>query len=173
MSTQTTRVVPAFINIFTNATDAVKVVAGFTLTAVGAQQVDTTVACTDLFGSLTFININAACALFIEVVSSTTVNRVPLAGVGADRVDTDLTSVAWTSLADTFIDIDTVSEGVLDESSPTLYLGEATEGALRVLAFKLRPAVMDTSLTLINIFAVVVVSELIASSTADLSLATE
>ncbi len=48
---------------------------------------------------------NTACALFIEVVSSTTVNRVSLADVGANCVDTDLPSVAWARLANTFIDI--------------------------------------------------------------------
>lgn len=46
-----------------------------------------------------------ACAVVIEVISSTTVDRVPLADVGANRVDTDLTSVAWACLANAFIDI--------------------------------------------------------------------
>lgn len=42
MSTQTARVVPAFINILTGPADAVEDVAGLTLAAVGAYQVDTT-----------------------------------------------------------------------------------------------------------------------------------
>lgn len=42
---------------FTNATDAVEVVARLTLTAVGANQVDTTVTRTHLLRSLTLVNI--------------------------------------------------------------------------------------------------------------------
>lgn len=41
----------------TNSSDAVEDVASLTLTAVGAQQVDTTMTSTDLFRALTFINI--------------------------------------------------------------------------------------------------------------------
>lgn len=41
----------------TNPTDAVEDVASLTLTAVGAQQVDTTMPFTDLFRALTLINI--------------------------------------------------------------------------------------------------------------------
>lgn len=173
MSTQAARVVPAFVNIFTNPTDAVEDVASFTLAAVGAHQVDTPMTCTDRLGALTLININTACALIIQVVSSPTVNRVPLTHVGANCVDTDMPSVAWACLANTFVDINAASKGVLDKASPTLHLGETTERPLSVLALKLRATVMDTRLTLINIFAVVAVSEFIASPTADLSLATE
>lgn len=39
------------------------------------------------------------------MISSATVNRGPLAGVGANRVDTALPSVAWARLTDTFIDV--------------------------------------------------------------------
>lgn len=173
MSAQTARVVPAFINILTCPFDAVEDVASLTLTAVGAQQVDATMTFTDLFGALTLININTACALLIEVVSSTTVNRVPLADVGANCVDTHLPSVALACLDHTFIYINAVPEGILDKAGTTLNLREATEGPLGVLALKLWATVMDTSLTLINVFAIVVVSEFIACPTADLSLATE
>lgn len=48
---------------------------------------------------------DTAGAIFVEMVSSTTVNRVPLAVVGASCVDTCLPSVAWACLANTFIDI--------------------------------------------------------------------
>lgn len=173
MSTQAARVVPAFINILTNPTDAVEDVASLTLAAVGAYQVDATVTCTDLFGALTLINIDTAIAVVIEVVSSTTVDGVPLAHVGADCVDTDLPAVAWARLANTLIDINAAAKGILDISSTTLDLGETTERALGVLALKLWATVMDAGLTLINIFAIVVVSEFVASPTADLSLATE
>lgn len=74
MSAQATGVVPALIYIVTCSADAVEDVAGFTLTAVGAHQVNTTVALTDLFRVLAFINIDAACALFIEMVSPATVH---------------------------------------------------------------------------------------------------
>lgn len=173
MGTQATRVVPAFINILTNSTEAVEVVASLTLTAVRAQHVDTTMTCTDDFRALTLININTACAIFIEVVSSTTVNRVPLAGVGANCVDTELPSVAWACLRNTFIDINAAAEGILDKAGTTLDLRDTTERPLCVLTLKLCTTVVDTGLTLINIFAIVVVSEFIASPTADLSLTTE
>lgn len=173
MSTQAARVVPAFINILTDPTDAVEDVARLTLAAVGAYQVDATMTRTDLFRALTLININAAIALLIEVVSSAAVNRVPLAHVGADCVDTGLPAVAWARLANTLIDINAAAKGILDISSTTLDLRDTTERPLGVLALKLWATVMDTSLTLINIFTIVVVSEFIASPTADLSLATE
>lgn len=48
---------------------------------------------------------NATGAIFVEMVSSTTVDRVPLADVGSNCVDTDLPSVAWACLGNTFIDI--------------------------------------------------------------------
>lgn len=48
---------------------------------------------------------NTSCAVFIEVISSATVNRVPLADVGANVVDADLPSVTWFGLTDTFIDV--------------------------------------------------------------------
>lgn len=48
---------------------------------------------------------NTTRALFVQVVSSATVDRVPLAVVGANCVDTDLPSEAWTRLAKTFIDV--------------------------------------------------------------------
>lgn len=48
---------------------------------------------------------NASFAIFTEVISSATGNRVPLADVGADGVDTHLSSVAWARLTDTFIDV--------------------------------------------------------------------
>lgn len=127
MSTQTARVVPAFIYILTKSSDAVEDVARLALAAVGAHQVDTAMTCTDLFWALTLININTACALFIQVVSSTTVNRVPLTGVGAGCVDTELPSGAWTRLGETFIDIDAFAQRVLDITSPTLDLGNTTE----------------------------------------------
>lgn len=173
MSTQTTRVMPAFIDIFTKPSDAIEHVASFTLTSVRPQHVEACMTSTDVFSSLTLIDINAARALFIEVVSSTAVNRVPLAGVRAHRVDTDLPPVAWTCLANTFIYINTVSKSILDKARSTLNFGQTTERPLGVLALKLRSTVMDTRLTLINIFAVVAVSELISCSTADFSLATE
>lgn len=173
MSTQATREVPAFIYIFTEPSDAIEGVAGLTLTAVGTQLVDASMSSTDIFRVFTLININAARAVFIEVVSSTTVNGVPLADVGANCVDADLPSVAWTCLTNTLIDIDAASEGVLDKTSPTRHLGKAAERPLGVLALKLWATVMDAGLTLIDIFAVVGVEEFIASPTADLSLATE
>lgn len=113
------------------------------------------------------------CSLFIEVVSSTTVDGVPLADVGAICVDTDLPAVAWACLADAFIDIDADAEGILDVAGTTLDLRETTERPLGVLALKLWSTVMDAGLTLINIFAVVVVGEFVAGPTADLSLAAE
>lgn len=173
MSTQAAGVVPAFINILTSPGDAVEDVASLTLAAVGAYEIDTTMTRTDLFRALTLININTASALFIGVVSSTTVNGVPLTEVGAVRIDTDLPAVAWARLANTFIDINAVAEGILDIASITLDLREATEGPLGVLALKLWTTVMDASLTLVNIFAVVVISEFVAGPTADLSLTTE
>lgn len=113
------------------------------------------------------------CALLIEVVSSTTVNRVPPAVVGAHRVDADLPSVAWARLANTLIDINAAAEGILDIANATLDLRDTTERPLGVLTLKLLATVMDTSLTLIDVFAVVAVSEFVAGPTADLSLASE
>lgn len=173
MGAQAAGVVPAFINILTDPTDAVEDVAGLTLTAVGAQQVDTTMTLADLLSALTLIDINTACAIIIEVVSSAAVDRVSLADVGADCVDTDLSSVAWLRLRNTFININAVPQGILDKARTALDFRETTERPLGVLAPKLRATVMDTSLTLINIFAIVAVSELITCPTADLSLATE
>lgn len=134
MSTQAAGVVPAFIDILTETSDAVEDVAGFTLAAVRAYQVDATVTCTDLFGAFTLVDIDASRAFLIQVVSSTTVDGVPLAAVGADGVDADLPAVAGARLAYAFIDVDAVAEGVLDEAGPTLHLGGATEGPLGVLA---------------------------------------
>lgn len=173
MGTQAARVVPAFVNILTNPTDAVEDVASLTLTAVGAYQVDTTMTFTDLFRALTLININTTCAFFTEVVSSTAVHGVPLTDVGANCVDTDLPTVAWARLANTFIDINAAAEGVLDKARTTLDLRVTTERPLSVVALKIWATVMDASLTLIDVFAVVGVGEFIASPTADLSLATE
>lgn len=81
MSTQAARVVSALIYILTGSADAVEDVAGLTLTAIRTHQVNTTMALTDFLWVLAFINIDAACALFVEVISSPTVHRVPLAGV--------------------------------------------------------------------------------------------
>lgn len=127
MSTQAARVVPAFINILANSSDAVEDVASLTLTAIGAQQVNTTMTSADLFRALTLVNVKTACAIVIEVISSTTVNRVPLADVGANRVDTDLPSVAWACLANTFIDINAAAEGILDIADTTFDFRETTE----------------------------------------------
>lgn len=118
---------PAFIHIFTNPSDAIECVAGFTLAAVRAQHVEASMTSTDVFSGLTLVDINAACALFIEVVSSTTVDRVPLADVGAHCVDADLPSAAWACLANTFIYINAVSKGILDKASTTLNFGQTTE----------------------------------------------
>lgn len=170
MSAQTARVVPAFICILTRSADAVEDVAGFTLTAIGAHQVNTTVTLTDLFRVLAFINIDAAGALFIEVVSSSTVHGVPLTRVGANSVDAEVSSVAWTSLAHTLIYINAVAQCVLDVPSRTLHFGQTTERALCVLALELCATVMNACLALIDIFAVVGVSELIARAAADLPL---
>lgn len=127
MSTQAARVVPAFINILTNTTDAVEGVASLTLAAERAYHVDATMTCTDLFRAVTLIYINTACAFFIDVVSSTTVNGVPLADVGADCVDADLPAVTGAHLANTFIDVNAVAEGILDIAGTTLRLRETTE----------------------------------------------
>lgn len=42
---------------------------------------------------------NTAGAIFVEMISSTTVNRVPLADEGSYCVDTDLPSVTWACLS--------------------------------------------------------------------------
>lgn len=173
MSTQAAWVVSAFIDIFTNPVDAVKDVSRLTFAAVRAHQVDTAMTFTDLLNTFTLINVDTACALLIEVISSTTVHRVPLTGVRANCVYADLPSLTWARLTYTFIDINTVAKGILDEARTTLHSGKTTEGSLRVLALKLWSTVMDHCLTLINILAVVVVCEFIASPTADLSLAAE
>lgn len=47
---------------------------------------------------------------------------------------------------------DAVAEGILDKAGTTLDLRETTERSLGILALKLRATVMDTSLTLINIW---------------------
>lgn len=60
MSTQAAREVPAFIYILTSPRDAVKDVAGLTLTAVRAQQVDTTMTFANLLSALTLIDIKTA-----------------------------------------------------------------------------------------------------------------
>lgn len=127
MSTQATWVVSAFIDILTGPVDAVEDVSRLTLAAVRAHQVDTAMALTDLLKAFTLINVNAACALFIEVISSTTVHRVPLAGVRANCVDADLPSLAWARLTHTFININTVAEGILDETSTTLHPWQTTK----------------------------------------------
>lgn len=170
MSAQAAGVVPALICILTRSADAVEDVAGFTLTAVRAHQVNTTVTLTDLFRGLAFINIDAAGALFIEVVSSATVHGVPLTRVGANSVDAEVPSVAWTSLTHTLIYINAVAQSVLDVPSRTLHFWQTTERALCILALELCTTVMDACLTLIYIFTVVGVSELIARPAADLPL---
>lgn len=163
----------AFIYIFTKPSDAVEGVARLTLTTVGAQLVNTSMTFTHLFRAFTLININTACAVVTEVVSSAAVQRVRPAGVGTSCVDTDLSSEAWACLAHTFIDIDAASKGILDEAGTTLHLGDTTKRPLGVLALKLWTTVVDAGLALIDIFAVVGVGEFIAGPTADLSLATK
>lgn len=128
---------------------------------------------TDFFRSFALVNIDAAGAVVTEVVSSSTVQRVGPAGVGTSCVYADLSSEAGTRLAHTFIDINAVAEGILDVAGATLHLGDTTERPLGVLALQLRTTVVDASLTFIYIFAVVGVSEFIASPTADFSLATK
>lgn len=118
---------PAFIYILTNSADTVEVVARLTLTAVGANHVDTTMSFTDLFRALALININAASALFIEVVSPSTVDRVPLADVGPHSVDAALSPLAWTILAHTFIDINAVAQSILDKTHCTFNFGKTAE----------------------------------------------
>lgn len=173
MSTQAARVVSAFIDILTGPGHAVEDVSGLTLAAVRAHQVDAAMTFTDLLRTFALIDIDAARALFIEVVPSTTVHRVALADVGAARVEADLSSVAGTRLTHTLIDIDTVPEGILDKSCITPLLWLTPEGPLGVLAVKLWTAVMDVRLTLVDIFTVVVVGELISRPTADLPLTAE
>lgn len=170
MSAQAAGVVPALICILTRSADAVEDVSGFTLTAIGAHQVNTTVTLTDLFRVLAFINIDAAGALFIEVVSSATVHGVPLTRVGANSVDAEVPSVARTSLGHTLIYIDAVAQSVLDVPSRTLHFWQTAERALCILALELCATVMGVCLTLIYIFTVVGVSELIARPAADLPL---
>lgn len=126
VSTQAARIMSAFINIFTNPLDAVKDVACLALAAVRTHQINTSMTLTGLLKALTLINVNAAGAFFVQVVPSTTVHRVPLADVRADCVHTDLSSGAW-SLDNTFINIDTAAQGVLDEACSTLDFGETTE----------------------------------------------
>lgn len=46
----------------------------------------------------------------------------------------------------------TVSKSILDKARSTLNFGQTTERPLGVLALKLRSTVMDTGLTLINIW---------------------
>lgn len=107
------------------------------------------------------------------MVASATVDRVPLAGVGSNCVEAYLTREARSRLAQTLIDVNAVPKSVLDVSNPTLDPRLTAERALSVLTLKLWTAIMCTCLTLVNIFAVVVVCELIARATADLSLAAE
>lgn len=126
VSAQASRIMSAFIHIFTNPTDAVKDVARLALAAVRAHQINTSMTLADLLNALTLININAASAFLVQVVPSTTVHRVPLADVRAHSVHADLPSDAW-SLDNTFINIDTAAQGVLDKASSTLDFGETTE----------------------------------------------
>lgn len=81
--------------------------------------------------------------------------------------------MAWARLANAFIDVNAAAKSILDEAGSTPDLGETTERPLGVLALELWATVMHTCLTLINIFAIVAVSEFIAGPTADFSLATE
>lgn len=173
MTTQTSRVMSALINIFTEPSDAVKVISSFTFAAVRSHCVDAIMTFTDPFWSFTLINIDTARAIFIEVVPPTTVHGVSLADVGTDRVYTDLPSVARTSLGDTFVDINTASECVLDKTVAARSLWDTTERPIGVLTHKLLTTVVDASLTLIYIFAVIAFSELVAGPTADLSNAAE
>lgn len=113
----------------THPTDAVEDVASLTFTAIRAQQVDATVTDAHVLRAFAFIDIcrdgtstretrlgdrlpfnthshtDTARAIFIEVVSSTTVDRDPLADVGTRVVDTHLPSVAWSRVSDAFIDV--------------------------------------------------------------------
>lgn len=105
------------------------------------------------------------------------------------------------SLSPQYLLTDALAKGILDEPCATLDLRETAEWSLRVLARKILAAVMDSSLTLVNIlvkkspiycnntyynkfqtcsrpavpltFAVVIISEFVTSPTANLSLATE
>lgn len=170
MRAEAAGVVPTLIYILARSADTVEHIAVFTFTAIGAHEVNTPVALTDLVGVLAFINIDAACALLIEVISSATVHRVPLTGVGALCVDTDVSPVAWTLLTHTLIYVNALPQSVLDVPCSAFHFGLAPERALCVLALELCAAIMDACLTLIYIFTVVGVSELIACPTADLSL---
>lgn len=117
----------AFINILTISAHAVEDVATFTITAIGAHLVDTTMTFTERFRPFAFINIYTARALFVQVVSSTTVNNIPLTDVGASCVDTELPSLAWACLANTFIDVNADAQSILDIAGSTLDLGETAE----------------------------------------------
>lgn len=55
------------------------------------------------------------------------------------------------SLSRQYLLTDAVAEGILDEPRATLDLRETAERSLSVLALKLLAAVMDSSLTLVNI----------------------
>lgn len=169
MGTKCSRVMPAFIDIFTQFRNAVKGVSHCALTAVRAHQVCTAVTATHI-PCTTLIHIFTTCAILCEVISSSTCDCIPATSVGAPCVHTGLTRRAWTGVDHTLIYVIAVANGILNVSRCTFLFWVAAERACCVCAHKAWSTVMSAQTTLINILASVAVCEFISSTTPCFSL---
>lgn len=169
VGTQSSRIMPAFINIFTQFGVTVEDEAKFAFTAEGAHQVyaamaDAHVSCTAL------IHIFTACAVLRLMIAPPTGHYVPTTSVGALCVDAGLSRQAWRGMGQTLIYIDTAADSILNETVSTSLLGPAAKRAGSVDAEKASPTVVSPQSTLIYVLASVVVCEFIPGPTASFPL---
>lgn len=142
--------------------------------SIAPRRVDAGVAfSTWLTGCQTLVYINASGAFFVQMIASPTVWHIFLASVRTIRIDTRLSNWTRCNGAQTFININAVAQRILNKANLALLLGPATEGSWGILTDKIGEAVMSTSLTLVNIFAKIVLSQFITSTATGLALAAE
>lgn len=96
VGTQAPGVAPALVDVHACPADTIKIVTSFTLAAETSRGVHTEVAwSTGLRGWGTFVHINTAGSLLIEMVATPTIGHILPARIGALRVDACLAHRAW------------------------------------------------------------------------------
>lgn len=76
--TETTRIIPALVNVLAGSADAVEDEAGPALAAVRAHQINTAVSIAGVIRPCALVNIYTASALSVQMVSASTSDRVSL-----------------------------------------------------------------------------------------------
>lgn len=123
---QSSRIMPALIDIFTHFGDGVEEETDSALTAVRAHQVDATMVTTHI-ACTTFIYVFTTCAILSKMIASSTGDCVPATGVRAHCVDTSLAREAWSGMGHTLVYINTAANGILNESVRALFLWVTAE----------------------------------------------